>query len=113
MLFRSQAIVGRASAGVVEARLGEAHDLLTRLLICRRFLAAGAAEPGDVPENVAAMIARACGFATWAAMLAASRQPRPCVRDPCDHLLPPGSTAQRRGGNSCARACSYRRCPHT
>src|SRR3546814_7220689 len=57
-----QAIVGLASAGLIEARLGGAHDLLTRLLICRRFLAAGAAEPGDVPENVAAMIAHACGL---------------------------------------------------
>src|SRR3546814_2441567 len=30
-----QAIIGLASAGLVDARLGEAHDLLTRLLVCR------------------------------------------------------------------------------
>ncbi len=75
----SQAIAGLVAGGLVDARLGQAHDLLTRLLICCRFLARDAAEPEDVPANVAALIARACGFETWQATLAAYADARQCV----------------------------------
>ena len=74
-----QAIVGLAASQLVEGRLGAAHDLLTRLLICRRFLAADAAEPGDVPQSVAALVASACGFADWDRLLAAYADARQCV----------------------------------
>ena len=74
-----QAIIGLAASQLVEARLGTAHDLLTRLLICRRFLAADAAEPGDVPQSVAALVASACGFADWDRLLAAYADARQCV----------------------------------
>ena len=76
-----QAIIGLASAGLVDARLGEAHDLLTRLLVCCRFLAHGLKEPEDVPPNVAALIARACGFGSWDETLAAYDEARQCVTE--------------------------------
>jgi glutamate-ammonia-ligase adenylyltransferase len=81
-----QAIIGLVSAGLVAPGLGEAHDLLTRLLICCRFLASGMAEPEDVPDSAAMLIARACGFESWDATLAAYEKARQCVTTHWDKI---------------------------
>src|SRR3546814_15065288 len=60
-----QAIIGLASAGLVDARLGEAHDRLNRLLVCCRVLAQGLQEPEDVPPNVAARVAPPWRVGQW------------------------------------------------
>ena len=87
------AIAGLAAEGLVDAELADAHALLTRFLICRRFLAPNAAEPDDVPANVAGLIARACGFDDWQAMLAAYADARQCVTRHWTDILGKGESA--------------------
>lgn len=88
-----QAIVGLAASGMVEARLGVAHDLLTRILISRRFVAADAVEPNEVQPGVAAFIAKACGFADWQALLAAYDEARQCVTRHWEAIVTKGDAA--------------------
>jgi len=57
-----------AADGVLPASLGEAHDLLTRLLVTLRLVAADAADP---PPATRALIARALGLPDWSAVVAA------------------------------------------
>src|SRR3546814_19634211 len=57
------------------------HDALPILLVCCRCLAHGLKEPEDVPPNVAALIARACGFGSWDETLAAYDEARQCVTE--------------------------------
>jgi len=70
------AIAELANAGLVEPQLGEAHDLLTRLLVTLRLITPGLAEP--VPSSQA-LVARACGARDWADLLARLASARQCV----------------------------------
>lgn len=71
------AIAALADAGYVDAALGEAHDLLTRLLVTVRLVAPDCADPAPASQ---ALIARACGCATWQELLDAIASARGCVR---------------------------------
>jgi glutamate-ammonia-ligase adenylyltransferase len=70
------AITALAEAGLVEASLGEAHDLLTRLLVTLRLVTPGLGEP--VPSSKA-VVARACGARDWPDLLARLDVARQCV----------------------------------
>jgi glutamate-ammonia-ligase adenylyltransferase len=75
--------LGRATAQLVELGLlpggfSAAHDVLTRLLVTLRLVAPDAQEP---PPPTRALIAKACGFADWAALLAGYQMARQSVRD--------------------------------
>ena len=70
------AITALAQAGLVEASLGEAHDLLTRLLVTLRLVTPGLGEP--VPSSKA-VVARACGARDWPDLLARLDVARQCV----------------------------------
>lgn len=70
------AIADLAQAGLVEADLGEAHDLLTRLLVTLRLVTPGLGEP--VPSSKA-VVARACGARDWSDLLARLDAARQCV----------------------------------
>lgn len=61
------ALDGLADAGLVAKELRGAHDLLTRLLIVVRLMAPDGAYP---PAASRAIVARSCGFAEWADLLA-------------------------------------------
>ncbi len=70
------AIADLAKAGLVEPQLGEAHDLLTRLLVTLRLVTPGLGEP--VPSSQA-VVARACGAHDWPDLLARLKTARQCV----------------------------------
>ncbi|MFT3978474.1 MAG: glutamine-synthetase adenylyltransferase, partial [Sphingomonas bacterium] len=59
--------------------MGEAHDLLTRMLVTLRLVAPDAQEPEAAATR--ALIARALGFADWAAVLAGFEAARQEVRE--------------------------------
>jgi len=89
-----RAIVALSGAGLVDRCMGQAHDLFTRLLLCRRFIAAGGQGVEDVPANVAALIARLCGFDDWAMLLAAYDEARQCVTAQWTEIQSLGEEAQ-------------------
>jgi glutamate-ammonia-ligase adenylyltransferase len=70
------ALAALAQAGLVEPALGEAHDLLTRLLVTLRLVAPDCTEP---PPASQMLIARACGCGSWGDLLAAVEDARGCV----------------------------------
>jgi glutamate-ammonia-ligase adenylyltransferase len=63
-----QAVTALAAAGLVEAGIGEALCLLTRMLVMFRLVAPSSAAP---PEATRPLVAAACGLADWTALLAA------------------------------------------
>jgi glutamate-ammonia-ligase adenylyltransferase len=71
-----EAILELAAAGLVEPELGDAHDLLTRLLVTLRLVTPGLGEP--VPASQA-LVARACGASNWPDLLARLDAARQCV----------------------------------
>jgi [glutamine synthetase] adenylyltransferase / [glutamine synthetase]-adenylyl-L-tyrosine phosphorylase len=70
------AIAALSDAGLVEQGLGEAHDLVTRLLVTLRLVAPDLAEP--LPAS-RAVVARACGARHWPELLARLEVARQCV----------------------------------
>lgn len=82
-----KAIPQLIDAGLLEPAFEDAHALLTRLLICRRFLAPDAGEPEDIAPNVAGLIARACLFDTWEGLLTAYRDARYCIERHWRHIV--------------------------
>ena len=62
------ALTGLEQAGLVDAGLLRAHDLLTRLLVMIRLVAPDCAIP---PVASRALVARACGCSDWDALLGA------------------------------------------
>ena len=70
------AIAALASAGLVEPALGEAHDLLTRLLVTLRLVSPDLGAPVVASQ---ALVARACGAVDWPEMLAQLDAARQCV----------------------------------
>lgn len=73
-----EALAVLAETGLVRASLGDAHDLLTRLLVTLRLVAPDCAEP---PPASRLLIARACGCTTWDGLLAAIETARSQVQD--------------------------------
>ncbi len=73
-----RAIAALVDAGLLPPALGPAHDMLTRLLVTLRLVAPDAQEP---PPPGRALIARACGFADWPALLAGYAEARQSVAD--------------------------------
>jgi glutamate-ammonia-ligase adenylyltransferase len=64
-------------AGALDASIGPAHDLLTRYLIVSRLVAPGAEAPVEESRPI---VARACGAADWAELLARIDAARQSVR---------------------------------
>ena len=62
------AIGALAEAGLLPAAMGQAHDLLTRLLVTLRLVAPDGQEPGEATRP---LVARAVGLGDWPAVLAA------------------------------------------
>ncbi len=62
------AIAALAERGLLPGALGEAHDLMTRLLVSTRLLAPDLQPPGDY---AAELLARLCGAEDFAALMAA------------------------------------------
>lgn len=67
-----------ADAGVLPSSFVEAHDVLSRLLVTLRLAAPDAQEP---PVATRALVARACGFSNWPALLAGYEAARQSVRE--------------------------------
>ena len=61
------AIAALAAAGMVDTALGEAHDLLSRLIVTLRLVSPGMNVPGLATQGV---VARACGAEDWDDLLA-------------------------------------------
>lgn len=61
------ALAALTEAGLVDASLAPAHDLMTRLLVTLRLVAPDCAEPAPASQ---VLIARACGCGSWAELLA-------------------------------------------
>jgi [glutamine synthetase] adenylyltransferase / [glutamine synthetase]-adenylyl-L-tyrosine phosphorylase len=71
------AIAALGAAGLIEPALGDAHDLLTRLIVTLRLVSPGLAAPGLATQ---AVLARACGAEDWDDLLARVASARICVR---------------------------------
>ena len=67
------ALAALAEAGLLPGSLGQAHDLLTRLLVTLRLVAFDGQEPGEATRP---LVARALGLADWPAVVAAFAQTR-------------------------------------
>jgi [glutamine synthetase] adenylyltransferase / [glutamine synthetase]-adenylyl-L-tyrosine phosphorylase len=67
------AIADLAAAGLVPPETGEAHRLLTRMLVAWRLVSPGSAEPAPASRD---LVARACGCDGWDALLAAQEKAR-------------------------------------
>ena len=70
------AITALAKAGLVDAELGVAHDLLTRLLVTVRLMAPDRTYPPPASQPI---VARLCGQQDWESLLAALRRARETV----------------------------------
>jgi [glutamine synthetase] adenylyltransferase / [glutamine synthetase]-adenylyl-L-tyrosine phosphorylase len=70
------AIAALAATGLVDVALGDAHDLLTRLIMTLRLVAPGMAAPGLATQ---AIVARACGAENWDDLLASVTSARICI----------------------------------
>jgi glutamate-ammonia-ligase adenylyltransferase len=79
-----EALAALTQAGLVDPALGEAHDLMARLLITLRLVAPDCAVP---PPASQALIARACGLADWDSLLAAVETSRTSVQTAWQHLF--------------------------
>ncbi len=71
-----KAIAALADAGLVDVALGDAHDLLTRLIVTLRLVAPGMQAPGPATQ---AIVARACGADNWNDLLARVASARICI----------------------------------
>ena len=57
-----------AEAGLLDPAVTGAHELLTRMLVTLRLVSPGAGEP---PESSRGLMARACGYESWEALVKA------------------------------------------
>ncbi len=71
-----RALDALVDAGSVSPELAQAHALLTRLLVTLRLVAPGLDMPGTASRP---LVARACGFEDWAALVAGLATARQCV----------------------------------
>ncbi|MEA3045243.1 MAG: [glutamine synthetase] adenylyltransferase / [glutamine synthetase]-adenylyl-L-tyrosine [Sphingomonadales bacterium] len=67
------AIAVLAADGLVPPATGEAHHLLTRMLVTLRLVSPDSAEPAPASRD---LVARACGTQSWQALLAAHNDAR-------------------------------------
>jgi glutamate-ammonia-ligase adenylyltransferase len=67
-----------AGASLVDAKIIESQQLLTRMLIAFRLVLPNGGEP---PPETAALVARACGFDSWDALLAAHAEARHSISE--------------------------------
>ncbi len=65
-----------ADAGLLSAAIGDAQNLLTRMLVTQRLVSPDASEP---PDSSKPLVARACGQADWPALVAALEAAREIV----------------------------------
>ncbi|MET0363679.1 MAG: bifunctional [glutamine synthetase] adenylyltransferase/[glutamine synthetase]-adenylyl-L-tyrosine phosphorylase [Sphingobium sp.] len=65
------------AVGALGPEIRPAHDLITRYLVVSRLVTPGAEEP---PEETRALVARACGTADWADLLAKIADARQSIR---------------------------------
>jgi glutamate-ammonia-ligase adenylyltransferase len=72
------AIAQLIAAGLLPPGFAAAHDVLGRMLVTLRLVAPDAKEP---PAPTRALIARACGFDGWDALLEGYAEARQCVRE--------------------------------
>ena len=72
------AVAGLVDAGLLEPHMQAAHDLMTRMLVATRLLAADLAVP---PPAAASVLARACGYGSGDELLAACTLARRRVAD--------------------------------
>jgi glutamate-ammonia-ligase adenylyltransferase len=72
------ALADLEAAGLAGAGIDPALRLLTRILVILRLVSPSSAVP---PEPSRPLVARACGFERWDALLAAHDQARATVRD--------------------------------
>lgn len=72
------AIAELVKAGLLPSAFAQAHDMLTRLLVTLRLVAPDAQDP---PHPTRALVARACGFESWGALLEGYAEARQSVRD--------------------------------
>ncbi|HWU01931.1 MAG TPA: bifunctional [glutamate--ammonia ligase]-adenylyl-L-tyrosine phosphorylase/[glutamate--ammonia-ligase] adenylyltransferase [Novosphingobium sp.] len=72
------AIAALAGAGLVDAGLGDAWALLSRLLVASRLLAPDGVRPADAPS---AVLANACGCGDWEEAMARLGEARRVVAD--------------------------------
>ena len=79
-----QAIDALVIAGLADAALVEAHDLMTRLLVALRLVAPDCSEP---PPASQALVARACGCGSWPELLTAVDCARASVQTAWQHLF--------------------------
>lgn len=92
--FLAEAIAGLAQAGHLPAELGQAHDLMTRLLVTLRLIAPGVAEEEQLSEWVRALVATACGFDDWPALMAGYAQALALVSALWQQIANEGDDAQ-------------------
>lgn len=79
-----EAIAALVGAGLVDRALGEAHDLMSRLLITLRLVAPDCALPPPASQT---LIARACGHTSWEALVTAVETSRAGVQNAWVHLF--------------------------
>jgi glutamate-ammonia-ligase adenylyltransferase len=72
------AIAALVEQGLLPAAFVQAHEVLARMLVTLRLVAPDAREPG-APAR--ALVARACGFADWDALLEGYAAARQSVRE--------------------------------
>jgi glutamate-ammonia-ligase adenylyltransferase len=72
------AVAELVDAGLLPATFAGAHDMLTRMLVTLRLVAPDAQDP---PPPTRALVARACGFESWDALLEGYAEARQSVRD--------------------------------
>ncbi len=72
------AIAGLANAGLVDRALGDAHDLLTRLIVTLRLVSPDMDAPGLATQ---AVVARACSAENWDDLLARVATARICISE--------------------------------
>jgi glutamate-ammonia-ligase adenylyltransferase len=72
------AIAALVATGLLPAGFADAHAVLARMLVCLRLVAPDALEP---PPSARALVARACGFEDWDALLEGYAAARQSVRE--------------------------------
>lgn len=80
------AIAALIEAGLLPPDFGRAHDVLARMLVTLRLVAPDAQEP---PPATAKLIARACGFDDWPALLAGYAEARQTVAATWARMIAP------------------------
>jgi len=72
------AIAALSAEGLIPSEIGDAHRLLTRMLVTLRLVAPDSGEPAPASRD---LVARACGTGSWEELLAAHEDARQNVRE--------------------------------